>query len=89
MISTHRTLQVRTEYGVLPADHPQRSGAQFVRVTSLIEGGSPTQAKQLLLEGDLAEDAAGQLYAGMQSVAWRAKRGARLSPAGLVVGGRR
>ncbi|GAB4817100.1 hypothetical protein N2152v2_004146 [Parachlorella kessleri] len=60
-----KTFQVRTEYGVLPADHPQRSSAQFVRVISLIESGSTTDAKHLLLEGDLAEDAAGQLCADL------------------------
>lgn len=56
-------MQARTEIGVLPADHPQRSGAQFGRVISLVESGSNAEAAALL-QGELAEDAAAELYAG-------------------------
>lgn len=55
-------LQVRTEYGVLPADHPQRASALLGRAISQIEAGQPEQAKEVL--SDMAEVATGEVYAG-------------------------
>ena len=52
----------RTEWGVLPVDHPQRTPARMGVVVAAVEGGDLTRAREALDE--LAEGEDERLYAG-------------------------
>ena len=43
-------LQVRTEYGVLPADHPKRTEAQLDSAVTMLEAGNPTSGADSVLK---------------------------------------
>lgn len=54
-------IQTRTEYGVLPEDHPKKLSAQLDRAISLIETGRSVDAQDLLM-GDLALECKVAIY---------------------------
>ena len=43
-------LQVRTAYGVLPADHPKRTDAQLDSAVAMLEQGSPSGCAENILK---------------------------------------
>ena len=43
-------MQVRTEYGVLPMDHPKRTEAQLDSAIAMLEGGNPTSCAESVLK---------------------------------------
>ena len=44
------TLQVRTEYGVLPVDHPKRTEAQLDSAVAMLEGGNISSCADSVLK---------------------------------------
>ncbi len=44
------SLQVRTEYGVLPVDHPKRTEAQLDSAVAMLEGGSISSCADSILK---------------------------------------
>ena len=52
-------LQMRTQYAVLPADHPQANSSQLERAVAAIEGDNQLEAASTVLRSMMAdEDAA-------------------------------
>ena len=43
-------LQVRTEYGVLPVDHPKRTDAQLDSAVAMLEGGNISSCADSILK---------------------------------------
>ena len=43
-------MQVRTEYGVLPMDHPKRTEAQLDSAVAMLEAGNPTNCAESMLK---------------------------------------